>query len=65
MMAEREFDDLTEKHYDFLDGLRESGITNMWGASAHLEDEFPELNKQEAKAVLLAWMDQFGGLIQK
>ena len=60
-MDERE----TEKHYDFLDGLRESGITNMWGASAFLEDEFPELNKQEAKAVLLAWMDQFGGLIQK
>jgi bisphosphoglycerate-dependent phosphoglycerate mutase len=58
MMDERESDNLTERHYNFLDGLRESGITNMWGASPFLEDEFPELNKQEAKAVLLAWMDQ-------
>lgn len=46
-------------YFDFLDGLRESGITNMWGAAGFLEDEFPELNKQEAKTVLLAWMDQF------
>ena len=56
MMAERE----TERHYKFLDELRESGITNMYGAAPFLEDEFPELNKQEAQTILGAWMDQFG-----
>jgi hypothetical protein len=55
-----EYDTNTAMHYDFLDGLRESGITNMYGAAPFLEDEFPELNKQEAKTVLGAWMGQFG-----
>ena len=49
----------TQEHFDFLDELRESGITNMFGAGAFLEDEFPELSKYEAKAVLMAWMDSF------
>lgn len=47
-------------YYDFLDDLRESGITNMWGASTFLEDEFTELDRYEAKDILLAWMKQFG-----
>jgi hypothetical protein len=47
------------EYFKFLDDLRETGLTNMFGAGAFLEDEYPELNKQEAKAVLMDWMDSF------
>jgi len=47
------------KYFIYLSELRESGITNMFGAGAFLEDEYPELNKQEAKAVLMGWMDSY------
>jgi len=49
----------TQEHFDFLDELRETGITNMFGASPFLEDEFPELNAREARIVLGKWMDSF------
>ena len=45
-----------DQYFKFLNELRESGITNMFGAGPHLEDEFPELNRQEAKEVVLEWM---------
>ena len=55
-MNERDLDEVDE-YFKFLDDLRETGITNMFGAGAFLEDAYPELNKQEAKAVLMDWMD--------
>lgn len=57
-MNDRDLDEGNE-YFKFLDDLRESGLTNMFGAGAFLEDEYPELNKQEAKAVLMDWMDSF------
>ena len=50
---------LTDDHLEFLDDLRESGDTNMFGARPYLAGEFPELTKQEAKAVLAYWMRTF------
>tara|TARA_R110002051_G_scaffold200878_1_gene267635 strand:+ start:251 stop:430 length:180 start_codon:yes stop_codon:yes gene_type:complete len=49
----------TQEHFDFLLELRDSGITNMYGAAPFLEDEFPDLNRQEAQTILGAWMDSF------
>lgn len=49
----------TEAHLVFLDGLRESGVTNMYGARPYLMDEFPELSEREASAVLSFWMRTF------
>jgi len=43
----------------FLDWLRESGKTNMFGATPFLQKQF-NLNKEEAKAFLLEWMETFG-----
>tara|TARA_R110000824_G_C14987294_1_gene654833 strand:+ start:508 stop:684 length:177 start_codon:yes stop_codon:yes gene_type:complete len=48
-----------ELYFEFLNELRESGTTNMFGAGPHLENEFPELNRQEAKEVVLEWMESF------
>jgi|TARA_R110000824_G_scaffold121909_1_gene278430 hypothetical protein len=57
-MNERDLDEV-EEYFKFLDDLRETGITNMFGAGAFLEDSYPELNKQEAKAILMDWMDSY------
>ncbi len=39
----------------FLNRLRESGATNMFGASSWLEDEF-DLTPREARTALSEWM---------
>lgn len=46
------------RYFDFLDELRESGMTNMYGASPYLEEEFG-LGHKEASKVLLQWMRSF------
>ena len=51
---------VTQEHLGYLDGLRESGDTNMWGAGPYLQREFPTLTKSQASAVLFYWMDTFG-----
>ena len=50
---------LKEEHLTYLDGLRESGITNMWGAGPFLERAFPTLSKEEASNILFYWMKTF------
>jgi len=49
---------ISEEHLDYLDCLRESGVTNMWGASVYLEEEF-KLDREEAGKILLYWMKTF------
>ena len=48
----------TEEHLAFLDCLRESGTTNMYGAVPYLMDEFG-MSKREARNVLMEWMRTF------
>ena len=48
-----------EEHLKYLDGLRESGVTNMFGAAPYLKSAFNELTKQEARAILVYWMETF------
>jgi hypothetical protein len=42
----------------FLDELRESGATNMFGAAPYIVEEFG-VTRQEAKDLLLNWMQTF------
>ena len=51
---------LLEEHLSFLDDLRESGDTNMYGAGPYLQREFPTLTKNQTSAVLFYWMATFG-----
>ena len=48
-----------ETYFDFLDELRESGVTNMYGASSYLQREF-DFDKNDARVVLRAWMESYG-----
>lgn len=50
---------MKKEHKEFLDELRESGETNMFGALPYLMNEFPELTKKEARAILNEWMETF------
>ena len=42
----------------YLDNLRESGETNMFGAGQYLMMEFG-LDKHEARAILKEWMETY------
>lgn len=52
-------DDELEDYLEFLDDLRESGATNMFGAASWLENNYG-ISRDLAKQVLLYWMDTFG-----
>lgn len=47
-----------DKHLDYLDSLRKSGATNMFGAGPWLRNAF-NLNEEEAHTVLGYWMETF------
>jgi hypothetical protein len=49
-----------EEYLLFLDDLRDSGATNMFGAAPYLQEMFPELGRREARNVLSHWMRTFG-----
>ena len=49
---------VTEEHLQYLDDLRESGKTNMFGAAPYLAIEFG-LGKTFSLKVLSYWMETF------
>jgi hypothetical protein len=46
-------------YFDFLEELRESGQTNMFGARPYLQAVFPDLSDREAKMILVKWMESY------
>jgi hypothetical protein len=48
----------TEAHLIWLDDLRESGATNMFGAAPFLAEAFG-LTTTEARGILQEWMTSF------
>lgn len=48
----------TNKYWLFLEELRLSGITNMFGATPFLEARF-KLSKEEARKILADWMKNY------
>lgn len=53
---------LNKRYFDYLERLRQSGRTNMWGASAYLQVMFPELTEKAADNILLAWINNYDQL---
>jgi hypothetical protein len=50
---------VTDEHLEYLDNLRESGETNMFGAGEYVERRFA-LGRREARTILKYWMESFG-----
>lgn len=50
-----------KKYFEYLNALRKSGVTNMYGAVPFLQQKFPELGFDRARAqeVLRAWISSF------
>ena len=46
---------IMRKEFIYLNRLRESGETNMYGAAPYLEMEY-DMTRREAKQVLMDWM---------
>lgn len=51
-------DYLEDEHLEYLDVLRASGATNMFGAAPYLQEAFG-LDRTEARKVLVYWMETF------
>jgi|TARA_R100000995_G_scaffold75686_1_gene45100 hypothetical protein len=49
---------LSKSYKKFLDDLRESGETNMFGATAYIMEEFG-LTRHSATEVVNTWMKEF------
>ena len=52
------------EYYIFLEVLRQSGITNMFGATPYLREEFG-LGRREAINVLSNWIENYDELIER
>ena len=53
-----EDNEIKTKWLDYLDALRESGVTNMFGAASFLVDAFG-MKANDARKVLVYWMETF------
>jgi hypothetical protein len=52
------YDDQTMVHYKYLNRLRNSGVTNMWGAGRYIAKKF-KVDDKEAGNILVAWIQTF------
>jgi hypothetical protein len=50
------------KYYNALEVIRETGITNMFGAAPYLREVFPELSRMESNEILCNWMENYDTL---
>lgn len=53
--------EITEKEnevFEFLDELRETGVTNMFGAAPYIVEEF-FVSKSDSHKLLARWMETF------
>ena len=52
---------INKEHIDYyktLEGIRRSGICNMWGAAPHLA-EMEKISEEKAEEVLLEWINNY------
>lgn len=54
-----------EDYYNTLEGIRQSGVTNMWGAGPYLKACHPELSHNDANGILLNWIRNYNTLNEK
>jgi hypothetical protein len=54
-----------EAYYTILERIRQSGITNMFGAAPYLKEFCPELSHPEAKEILCNWIHNYSELNER
>lgn len=56
-------EDTLESMFLYLFNLRDSGVTNMYGAGEYLEEEY-EITQRQSTQVLVYWMENFKTLAE-
>lgn len=59
---------INEEHLDYyadLEIIRKLGVCNMWGANIPLRELNPELSAEEAKEILLTWIENYKELSER
>ena len=51
-----------EEYYKVLEGIRRTGVCNMYGAAVYLKEFCPELSAGEAQDILINWMTNYNEL---
>lgn len=49
-----------DRIFSYLNDLRDSGVTNMFGASKYIERDF-NMSRSESTKVLVKWMENYRG----
>lgn len=57
-LNERKTTDFEKEVFNYLNDLRDSGETNMFGAGSYVRDEF-NLDKRESQRLVSLWMKNF------
>lgn len=52
---------MKNEHFKFLDNLRASGKTNMFGAAPYLQAAYHNMTYAEAKTIVAEWMRSYAG----
>jgi hypothetical protein len=54
-----------EEYYKVLEGIRRTGVCNMWGASTYLKEFCPELSDKQSQEILCNWIHNYDKLNEK
>ena len=54
-----------EEYYKVLEGIRRTGVCNMWGSSPLLKEFCPELSSKESQEILCSWISNYDKLSKK
>ena len=54
-----------EEYYKVLEGIRRTGVCNMFGAAPYLREFCPELSRDESNEILCNWMENYEALNKK
>lgn len=60
-MKENPINEEWKEYYILLEGIRESGICNMWGASPYLA-ELADIDHKLAQKILCSWIKNYDKL---
>lgn len=52
------------EHFQYLESLRQSGATNMFGATPYLQAAFG-LTERQARVSLISWMENYQALLDE
>ena len=54
-----------DEYYKVLEGIRRTGVCNMWGSSPLLKEFCPELSVEQSNEVLCSWIHNYNELNKK